>query len=92
VKDLEPPFHSDYGPRTEAAETLSRDASEIVARPRSNAWWPWLRISVRGLIVSVLLVGGGLGWIVHQARIQRDAVAAIVKSGDRVQYDWQWRD
>jgi Leucine-rich repeat (LRR) protein len=36
-----------------------------------------------------LLIGGGLGWIVHQARVQRDAVAAIESAGGRVVYDWQ---
>ena len=28
-----------------------------------------------GLIVAVLLIGGGLGWIVRSAHIQRDAVS-----------------
>jgi hypothetical protein len=52
-----------------------------------------LRISVRGLIVLVLVFGGCLGWFAHlarQARIQRDAVAAITKVGGSALYDWQF--
>ena len=41
----------------------------------------WLRISVRGVIVLVLVIGVGMGWIVRRARIQRDAVAAIENAG-----------
>ena len=29
----------------------------------------------------VLLIGGMLGWTVHQAQIQREAVAAITRAG-----------
>jgi internalin A len=57
------------------------------ARPVSRRWW--LRISVRGLLVAVLLVGGWLGWLVHTARIQHDAVAAITSAGGFVYYDWE---
>jgi len=52
----------------------------------------WLRLSVRGLIVLVLMIGGCLGWIahiVHSAQGQRDAVAAVRKVGGSVLYDWQ---
>jgi hypothetical protein len=47
---------------------------------------------VRGLIVFVVAVGGGLGWLVREARIQREAVAAIEKAGGSVLYDREWRD
>src|SRR5580700_6645570 len=40
------------------------------------------------LMVLVLLIGCGLGWIVHRARVQRDAVAAIERAGGSVRYDW----
>jgi hypothetical protein len=49
---------------------------------------PWrhrLRVSVRGLAVLVLVIGGLLGWAVRSARIQRDAVAAILDAGGIVQ-------
>ena len=36
---------------------------------------------MRGLIVFVIVIGAGLGWIVHQAHVQRDAVEAIKKAG-----------
>jgi hypothetical protein len=45
---------------------------------------------VRGLIVAVVVIGAGLGWIVREAYIQRDAVAAIKKAGGFVKYDWEW--
>ena len=51
----------------------------------------WLRISVRGLIILVLVIGGWLGWAVHNARIQREAVAAVERAGGEVMYDWQWQ-
>ena len=50
----------------------------------------FLRFGVRGLIVLVLVVGAGLGWIVRQAHIQRDAVAAIKEAGGSVRYDWEF--
>src|SRR5262245_35219340 len=53
--------------------------------------WHLLRFSVRGSLLLVLLLGGGLGWIVQRAQIQRDAVAAIRQAGGSVTYDWQRR-
>ncbi len=57
----------------------------------NRRWWQRLRvrISMRTLMVLVLLIGGGLGWVVRGARIQREAVAAIENEGG-VYYDWQW--
>jgi hypothetical protein len=59
--------------------------AEISAQPSLKAWRHWLRFRVRGLLVLLLVIGGGLGWIVHQAHVQRDAVAAIeeVKASQR---------
>jgi hypothetical protein len=54
------------------------------AGPVSRPWRRYLRFSVRGLIVVVLLMGAWLGSIVRSARIQREAVAAIRKVGGRV--------
>lgn len=60
------------------------------AEPISNrAWRRFLRFSVRGLIVAVLVIGAGLGWAVRSAQVQRDAVAAIQKAGGLVAYDWE---
>jgi hypothetical protein len=49
------------------------------------------RLSVRGLIVLVMVIGGGTGWYIRSARLQREAVAAIEKVGGAVSYDWQWK-
>jgi Leucine-rich repeat (LRR) protein len=46
-----------------------------------NSRRKWLRLSVRGLLVLVLVIGIWTGWIVRQARIQREAVAAIDNVG-----------
>ncbi len=51
---------------------------------------PWRgRLSVRALMILVLAIGGALGWFVHRARVQRDAVAAIERAGGKAYYDWQ---
>ena len=63
-----------------------------VAKPTSRPWRRFLRFSVRGMIVIVLVIGGWLGWTVRQAHVQRDAVAAITKAGGNFSYDWEWRD
>jgi hypothetical protein len=59
-------------------------------KPVSRPWRRFLRFSMRGLIVLVLVVGTGLGWLIRSARIQRDAVAAITRAGGSVQYNWEW--
>jgi hypothetical protein len=60
------------------------------ADPAPRPWQRFLRFSVRASILLVLVVGAGLGWIVRQAHIQRDAVAAIRKAGGTVAYNWEW--
>jgi internalin A len=60
------------------------------AVPVPRPWRKFLRFSVRGLIVVVLLIGVWLGWLVRSARIQHEAVAAIEKVGGSVSYDWGW--
>jgi Leucine-rich repeat (LRR) protein len=49
-----------------------------------------MRYSVLGLIV--LVIGASLGWVARGARIQRQAVEAIIRAGGGVVYDWQWRN
>jgi internalin A len=66
--------------------------STTPANPVSRPWRRFLRFSTRGMIVVVVVVGGWLGWLVRSARIQREAVAAIEKTGGSVLYDWEWRD
>ncbi len=54
-------------------------------------WWrrPRARLSLRALMIIVLVLGCGLGWIVRSAQVQREAVAAVVQGGGRVWYDWE---
>jgi hypothetical protein len=56
-----------------------------------RTWWRKLprRVSVRALMIFILLLGGVLGWVVHLAQVQRDAITAIRTGGGRVTYDWQ---
>lgn len=60
------------------------------AKPVARPWQRFLRPSVRGLIVLVLVIGAGLGWLVRSARIQREAVEAIKSAKGTVRYDWEW--
>ena len=60
--------------------------------PSPKSWRHRLRFSVRGLVILVLVVGAGLGWIVHGAHVQRDSVAAIQRAGGTALYDWQFKD
>src|SRR5271170_2838248 len=46
-------------------------------------------LSIRALMVVVLLMAIGLGWIINRARTQRKAVEAVQKAGGFVVYDWQ---
>lgn len=52
-------------------------------------WWRRPRLSVRALMVLVLIVGVPLGWFVHQAAVQRDAVRAIEAAGGTALYNFQ---
>jgi hypothetical protein len=47
---------------------------------------PRVRLSVRALMALVLALGGGFGWVVHRAHVQRDAVVAIERAGRSVGY------
>ncbi len=61
----------------------------MLERPSPQTWRRRLRISLRGLMVLVLITGGGLGWVIHRAQVQRDAVAAITRVGGHIGYSWQ---
>jgi internalin A len=62
----------------------------VEATPNPRPWRRCLRVSVRGLIVLVLVIGGGMGWIVRSAREQFAAVKAIQAVGGNVWYEWDW--
>ena len=55
--------------------------STTPANPASRPLRRFLRFSVRGMIVLVLLIGCWSGWLVRSARIQREAVAATLVGG-----------
>ncbi len=58
-------------------------------KPITRPWRRFLRFSVRGMIALVLLIGGWLGWIVRDASVQREAVAAIKRAGGLPVYQWE---
>ena len=47
------------------------------------------RLSVQAVMAVVLILAVLLGWFVRRAQVQREAVAAIEKSGGQVVYYWQ---
>jgi hypothetical protein len=53
---------------------------------------PRVQSSVRAVMALVLTLGVGIGWFVRRAQVQRDAVAAILRAGGRVSYDWEWNN
>jgi hypothetical protein len=62
-------------------------------QPTSRTGRHRFRLSVRGLMILVLLLGGGLGWFAHvlrKAQAQRDAVSAIQRIGGNVHYESEW--
>ena len=46
-----------------------------------------LVLGLRGLMLLVLVVGGGIGWMARRASIQRRAVDVIERAGGSVTYD-----
>ena len=57
---------------------------------KSRRWRRYLRLNVRTAILVVLAIGGGMGWLVHSARVQREAVAAIEGGEGAVIYRESW--
>jgi len=61
------------------------------AQPKSRR--SWYQYTLRTLLIVVTAAGCGLGWLgwkVREARQQQAAVAAILKLGGRVSYDYQF--
>jgi hypothetical protein len=58
-----------------------------------QAWWRRSRfhLSVRAMMMSDLVLGLEFGWVVRRAHVQRDAVAAIERTGGRVSCDWDYQ-
>ncbi len=51
----------------------------------------WFRLSLRGLMVLVLIVGGGVGWLAATIETRRAAVRAVLEAGGHVEDDY-WAD
>lgn len=49
----------------------------------------WLQFSLRTLVLSVLVLGVGFGWVTERVRRQRQAVSKIGSYGGQVTYDYQ---
>jgi hypothetical protein len=64
----------------------------IMNEANNGPWRKLLRFSLRSLLVLVVVIACWLGWIVHSARVQRDAIAAIKKLGGTALYDWERKD
>ncbi len=77
------------GVKGELEMRLATRWGEIPDQPSPKSRRYRLRLSVRALMILLLVVGGGLGWIVRNARVQREAVAVIKKAGGSVRYDWE---
>jgi hypothetical protein len=61
--------------------------------PLKRRWWSYFRLSLRGLMVLVLVVGSGLGLISHFIRsvaVQHQTVTAVRTLGGTVFYDFQF--
>ena len=55
--------------------------------PGYRPWRRFLRFSIGGLIVGVLLAGAGLGWLVRADRTERETVASVLRAGGWLVHD-----
>jgi hypothetical protein len=60
-------------------------------QPMRKPWWRLFRFRLQGLVIAIGILCGALGWIVHRAKVQRDAVTAVERAGGKVMYDCEWR-
>jgi hypothetical protein len=49
-------------------------------------------LRLRVLMAAVLVIGCGLGWLIHRERVQREAVATLEAAGAAVVYNWVYCD
>jgi hypothetical protein len=57
------------------------ESANMTHGPASRLSHGYLRVSVRGLIVVVLAIGGGLGWMVRSARIHVELLKSRQRRG-----------
>jgi hypothetical protein len=70
-------------------------AADRTGQPQlaSRSWRRFFRLSVRALLVLILVIACGLGWVARVIRtggVQRRSVAAIYQAGGWVVYDSAW--
>ena len=73
------------------AVSQSEPTNQPQVTPRQRR--TFFRVSVRALLLLILLIGCGLGWLARVMRtgqVQRRAVAAIYQAGGWVVYDTDW--
>lgn len=79
------------GLRTEPHNSLmSSPAVDPKQDPSRRRWRLPLRFSLRTFLIAITIFCIVLGWRLHRARLQRDAVAGIQARGGRVGYDYQF--
>ena len=61
------------------------------AKPVSRPWRRFLRFSVRGMIVVVLVIGVWLGWIVRERANPARGGGGDQGGPRKSLYDWQWK-
>ena len=49
----------------------------------------WLRLSLRGLMLLVLLIGVPIGWVANRIHTQRQAIATVRAAGGNVSFDYE---
>lgn len=67
---------------------MSADKTDSIAEP-TKPRRRWVQFGLRTLLLIITAFAIWLGWQAHRARIQRDAVAAILKIGGIVLYDYE---
>jgi len=61
--------------------------------PKRKRGWRWLlQFRLRTLLFFTTVIAIWLGWWLHSARQQREAVAALRKAGSLIYYDFQYGD
>ena len=60
----------------------------MTSNPSSPPRRRWLRVSLRGLMILVLLLGGVAGWVANTIRTRREAIAVVKAAGGGVTFDY----
>ena len=66
------------------------DPTPLLLPPRRRR--RWLRLSLRGLMLLVLLIGVPIGWVANRIHTQRQAIATVRAAGGVILFDYQGID